>query len=224
MSTFWIVVLILVALGFAGLLLHVFFDLSRTCKPNGETDMEYLRIVSDSWPIAIMFIALLAAGLVLYLINWFKRMDREDKAIRAAQAREITTFPGQPAMTIKDRLLEAIGDMPDLSQDVLTGILIEKVEMLRAELAAARDAVFKEGLRADSIEHSAREEIRRLQNDPLAMAQGDFFFSGGANCMYVVTIAGGGAIHLVRRTGGLNYAYARVAREEYVRQIEKGLI
>ena len=28
MSTFWIVVLILVALGFAGLLLHVFFDLS----------------------------------------------------------------------------------------------------------------------------------------------------------------------------------------------------
>lgn len=56
--------------------------------------MEYLRIVSDSWPIAIMFIALLAAGLVLYLINWFKRMDREDKAIRAAQAREITTFPG----------------------------------------------------------------------------------------------------------------------------------
>ena len=48
--------------------------------------MELLRIVATSWPITIMFIALCASGLVLYVVNWFKRSDMEDKAIRASQA------------------------------------------------------------------------------------------------------------------------------------------
>lgn len=56
--------------------------------------MEILRIVSGSWPIAVMFIALCVAGVVLYVIQWFKRADREDKAYRAAQAREISTYKG----------------------------------------------------------------------------------------------------------------------------------
>jgi predicted membrane-bound mannosyltransferase len=48
--------------------------------------MEVLRIISESWPLAIMFIAVCVAGVILYLINWFKRSDLEDKAIRASQA------------------------------------------------------------------------------------------------------------------------------------------
>ena len=119
-------------------------------------------------------------------------------------------------MTIKDRLLEAIGDMPDLSQDVLTDILIGKVEMLRAELAAARDAVFKEGLRADSIEHFAREEIRRLQNDPLAMAQGDFFFAD-STAVYVVAI-GGGRVTMTERKGRIDYWVQQISREEFAKR------
>ena len=56
--------------------------------------MEVLQIVASSWPLAVMFIALCVAGVVLYVIQWFKRADREDKAMRAAQAREITTYKG----------------------------------------------------------------------------------------------------------------------------------
>ena len=48
--------------------------------------MEVLRIVSSSWPLAVMFIAICVACVVLYVINWFKRSDMEDKAIRASQA------------------------------------------------------------------------------------------------------------------------------------------
>lgn len=48
--------------------------------------MEILRIVSSSWPLAVMFIALCIAGLAFYVINWFKRSDRDDKALRASQA------------------------------------------------------------------------------------------------------------------------------------------
>ena len=48
--------------------------------------MEVLRIISESWPLAVMFIAICVAGVVLYVINWFKRSDMEDKAIRASQA------------------------------------------------------------------------------------------------------------------------------------------
>jgi heme/copper-type cytochrome/quinol oxidase subunit 2 len=48
--------------------------------------MEILQIIASSWPIAVMFIALCVAGVVLYVIQWFKRADREDKAYRASQA------------------------------------------------------------------------------------------------------------------------------------------
>lgn len=48
--------------------------------------MEILRIVSSSWPIAVMFIALCVACFAFYVINWFKRSDRDDKALRASQA------------------------------------------------------------------------------------------------------------------------------------------
>jgi NADH:ubiquinone oxidoreductase subunit 2 (subunit N) len=56
--------------------------------------VEVLSIVASSWPIAVMFIALCVAGITLYVINWIKRENREDKAMRAAQAREIATYPG----------------------------------------------------------------------------------------------------------------------------------
>lgn len=48
--------------------------------------MEVLSIVSQSWPLAVMFIALCVACVVLYVINWWKRSDAEDKAYRASQA------------------------------------------------------------------------------------------------------------------------------------------
>ena len=56
--------------------------------------MEVLRIVSGSWPLAVMFIALCVASVVLYIIQWFKRSDRDDKALRAAQATAVTTYKG----------------------------------------------------------------------------------------------------------------------------------
>ena len=56
--------------------------------------MQVLSIVAGSWPIAVMFIATCIAGIVLYVINWIKRDAREDKAMRAATAREIATFKG----------------------------------------------------------------------------------------------------------------------------------
>lgn len=56
--------------------------------------MEILSIIASSWPIAVMFIALCTAGVALYIIQWFKRSDREDKAMRASQAREISTYRG----------------------------------------------------------------------------------------------------------------------------------
>lgn len=56
--------------------------------------MQVLAIIASSWPLAVMFIALLAASLALYIIRWVKVADREDKAYRAAQAREVATYRG----------------------------------------------------------------------------------------------------------------------------------
>jgi hypothetical protein len=63
-------------------------------EQEGITNVEILSIVAGSWPIAVMFIAACTAGITLYVINWIKRENREDKALRAAQAREIATYPG----------------------------------------------------------------------------------------------------------------------------------
>jgi hypothetical protein len=48
--------------------------------------IEYFKILSGSWPLAVMFIALLGACVALYIIHWFKKSDEEDKAIRASKA------------------------------------------------------------------------------------------------------------------------------------------
>ncbi len=48
--------------------------------------MEILQIVATSWPLAVMFIAFCLACLAFYVINWWKRSDAEDKALRASQA------------------------------------------------------------------------------------------------------------------------------------------
>lgn len=45
-----------------------------------------LQIIAGSWPIAVMFIALLAALLVLRIIRFFNVARREDQAYRASQA------------------------------------------------------------------------------------------------------------------------------------------
>ena len=39
-----------------------------------------------SWPFAVMFIATIAALVLLYLIRWFKQSDEQDKAYRASSA------------------------------------------------------------------------------------------------------------------------------------------
>ena len=41
--------------------------------------MEVLSVVAGSWPIAVMFIAVCVTGFALYVVDWFKRADREDK-------------------------------------------------------------------------------------------------------------------------------------------------
>lgn len=48
--------------------------------------IEVLKIIADSWPITFMFLGVIAGGIILYLIRWFKQADREDKAYRASQA------------------------------------------------------------------------------------------------------------------------------------------
>jgi hypothetical protein len=54
--------------------------------------LEYLKVIAGSFPIAVMFIAFCVAIVALYLINWFKRADIEDKALRASQAKTVTRY------------------------------------------------------------------------------------------------------------------------------------
>jgi hypothetical protein len=45
-----------------------------------------LQTIASSWPIAVMFIALLIFIFATRFFGWIKKQDREDKAYRASQA------------------------------------------------------------------------------------------------------------------------------------------
>ena len=128
-------------------------------------------------------------------------------------------------MTIKDRLLEAIGDMPDLSQDVLTDLLIEKAELLRAELATARLAIGKELQRADDIEKAYQRQLHEMRTNSLAAAVGDYYFyDQSANAGYIVTVTGYRNIGLVKRTGRIDYMLQRISADQWASRVSKGII
>lgn len=48
--------------------------------------MEALKVISTSWPIAIMFIAFLAAAVGFYIIRSIRQTAQEDRAVRASTA------------------------------------------------------------------------------------------------------------------------------------------
>lgn len=45
-----------------------------------------LEIIASSWPIAVIIISAMIGSVALYIINWFKKSDSENKALRASQA------------------------------------------------------------------------------------------------------------------------------------------
>lgn len=45
-----------------------------------------IQTAITSWPFAAMFVATLAAALVLYTLHWRKKSDEQDKAYRASNA------------------------------------------------------------------------------------------------------------------------------------------
>ena len=48
--------------------------------------LEYFTVFANSAPIAVMFIAFMAACVLIYLIHWLKKSEELDKAYRANQA------------------------------------------------------------------------------------------------------------------------------------------
>ena len=122
---------------------------------------------------------------------------------------------------LRNRILEVIGESPlhDLSEAALVEILIAQLKEARQDLINARNAIFKEGLRADDIQRSAHEEIRQLRINPLAAAHGDFYFCGvDPNTTYIVSIGGHRNIQMYRRTGHVRYVMAQISPEEYAKR------
>ena len=69
---------------------------------------------------------------------------------------------------LRNRILEAIGEssLHDLSEGALVEILLALLKEAKQDLINARNAIFKEGMRADDIHRSAYEEIRQLRTNP----------------------------------------------------------
>jgi len=125
-------------------------------------------------------------------------------------------------MTLKERLLVALEDVSwsNLPEAALVEVLIEQLKQTKATLFEAQQAVLKEGMRANDIEHTAHEEIRRLRTNPLAAVYGDFYFTdpSAVNTTFVVTV-GGRDIRMFRRAGRIDYSMQQISTEEYARSV-----
>jgi hypothetical protein len=53
--------------------------------------MEALKIVSESWPFAIMFIAACVALVAFYITRQIEKSAERDRSYRAESARNVTT-------------------------------------------------------------------------------------------------------------------------------------
>lgn len=120
-------------------------------------------------------------------------------------------------MSLKERLLKALDDTTwgDLPEAALVEVLIEQLKRAKATLSEAQSVLLKEGMRANDMERSARDQIRQLRTDPLAVTYGDFYFLEG-DVSYIVSV-GGQTIRLARRAGRIDYAVRQISREEYAR-------
>lgn len=54
--------------------------------------MEALRIISASWPFAVMFVGFCTAIILIVLIRSWRASDREDREFRANTARDVTPY------------------------------------------------------------------------------------------------------------------------------------
>lgn len=121
---------------------------------------------------------------------------------------------------LRDRLLEALADvgLSDLTDTALVEVLIEELKRTKRDLFEAQATVIKEGMRANDIHTKAREEIHRLRTDPLAKAQGEYYFSDHKGTIsYVIALIDGKRIHLARREGHIDYAMRQLSAEEFER-------
>lgn len=121
---------------------------------------------------------------------------------------------------LRDRLLGALSDlaMDDLTDAALVEVLIEQLKEAKATLFAAQAAVIKEGMRADDIQRNAREEIKHLRGNPLALASGQFYFTDDASsAVYVVSVSEGRCINMTRRVGRIDYKLQQISVETFAR-------
>jgi len=123
-------------------------------------------------------------------------------------------------MTLRDKLLNAIdveAFSRNASDDVLLDILLAQLEQAKADVFEARQAVIKEGMRANDIEKCWRDEMHRVKTDPTYTAQGTFFFvesSRADRTAYIVTISGR-EVSMARRGGRIDYLVQRISAQEY---------
>ncbi len=120
----------------------------------------------------------------------------------------------------KARLLEVVGDVvpEDLPDSALVEIIIARLTKAKAEVREACDAMLSANLQLED----ARNEIRNLRNNPLALAQGDFYFTDGYDGkFYTVTIGGRSDIRLIQDKGIAAYQMQRLSPEEYFRRTKE---
>jgi hypothetical protein len=126
-------------------------------------------------------------------------------------------------MTIKDRLLEALRanefDWSRLSEGALLDVVLEELRDTKAALFEAQAALLKEGMRADELGRTCQRELHELRTNPLATAQGDFYFADiSGSAVYIVSIRAARAT-LMRRQGRIDYCMQQISVGEYARLV-----
>jgi len=54
--------------------------------------MEALRIISESWPIAFMFVAACGGGVLLYQLRSRNKQKRDELDYRVVTSKDVTTY------------------------------------------------------------------------------------------------------------------------------------
>lgn len=119
---------------------------------------------------------------------------------------------------IRDKLLEAIdGSFADLTDNALVDVLLDQLRRTKTQLNDARNAILKEGIRANDLQKETIDREHRMRG-PM---RGNFYFSdnvsgpGVVTGMFIVSIDGAYNISMCRREGSIDYMIMQITPEEF---------
>ena len=120
-------------------------------------------------------------------------------------------------MTIKQKLLDAIGDLSisDIGAEALVDILVYKIHALENTVASSNRENGLERQRLYDETLAMREERKKMLRDPMYGAYGEFYFLGRNGTRFCLSMQCGNIQRMFERVKTTDWVMQQITQEQW---------